>query len=484
MLLSKLLSGLDVRFFGIDEDMEITRPFSDSRRACRGGLFICLRGTRTDGNKYAAEAMARGALAVVSERVTAGIPTVKVRDVRYALSVIWNNFYKRPALEMRFFGITGTNGKTSTAAFLSSCLAADGRRVGTIGTLGAAALGKTISRGDSETGDEGAAMTTPDPEYLFETLDRFRSLGVTDVVMEVSSHGILLKKADAIPFQTGVFTNLSPEHLDCHKSLEEYFRVKASFVARCEKRVVNRDCPYCRRFSERIPSLCVGMEDISDLKIGRGGISYILPSPRGEIKIESAIGGAFTAYNTLLAASAALLSGVGPSAVKEGISALYCIPGRLERAVRAEECGFDVFIDYAHTPDALEGVLRYLRNHCHKRLICLFGCGGDRDREKRPLMGRIAQRYSDRVFVTGDNPRTEDPERIIEDITSGMEKGGYTVIPDRKEAIITALSRMESGDTLLLAGKGHETYEIGPSGKRYFDERRILTDWLEGKYGK
>ncbi len=480
MLLEKLLSGLDYSLNGVSGGIEITLPFSDSRCPIAGGLFICLESREEIAKKYVLEAMAGGAAcAVMSQRCTFA-PSVRVRDGRFAAAVIWNNYYSRPAEKMKLYGITGTNGKTSTLRFLASCLRADGRQVGTIGTLGCFAGDERLCSCASEKIDGCSAMTTPDPACLYRVLSDFQKRGITDVVMEVSSHAIAQRKVDALNFCIGIFTNLTPEHLDFHKSMEDYFRTKASFVARCPLRVVNADDPECRRFAAAVPSCCVSQNDVRELRSGLSGVSYTAVWDE-TVRVRSSVGGGFTVTNTLLAVKAARLAGVSLPLCEKGIADVENVSGRLERVVGSEKWGFDVVIDYAHTPAALEGVLSELLRITEGRLICVFGCGGDRDKTKRPLMGKIAQRYCDAVIVTSDNPRGEDPFVIIRDITEGMADEGYVVIPNRKNAIIAAISMADKGDTVLLAGKGHETYEIVGKNVVSFDEREAVREALRLK---
>ena len=483
MLLKELLSGLDYRLIGVDACDYITRPYCDSRRVEPGGVFVCLSGRGADGESYVGEAVASGAVCIVAERVIEGVPCACVPDTRYALAVMWNNYFGRPGEGMRLYGITGTNGKTSTAAFLASCLSAGGRSVGSVGTLGIFCNGERIGSSDGETLGAAAAMTTPDPEYLYGALRALRDSGVTDCVMEVSSHAVSYRKTDPLKFDIGIFTNLSPEHLDHHKTMEEYYRAKASFVARCERRIVNGDDSDCRRFAQSIPCTSLGMDSVRELRADTGGVSYKMCFNGSELFMESCIGGEFTVYNSMLSAGAALLAGVHPTAVERGTRALAAVKGRLERVVRMEEHGFDLIIDYAHTPAALESVLTHLRKTLKGRLICVFGCGGERDRQKRPLMGRVAERLSDAVIVTGDNPRCEEPLGIIRDIIGGMVLDNSVVIPDRREAIFCAVSVAGRGDTVLLAGKGHETYEIRGEKKLEFDEREVVREALRIKLG-
>ena len=481
MLLSELLSGLEYRLYGIAPDTDITRPFSDSRNAVGGGLFICIRGEKKDGHDFASLAIEEGAVAAVTKERIEGMPCVVVADTRYASAVIWNNFYGRPAEGMRLAGVTGTCGKTTVAALLSACLKEDGRRVGVMGTLGCFAEGQRIDCSGCEKADTCAAMTTPDPEFLYKTLAEFKRRGVTDVVMEVSSHAILQRKIDPLRFFVTVFTNLSPEHLDAHKTMEEYFRVKASFVARGERRVVNCDNSYCLRFAKAVPSVCITARMAENIAESGGKTSYDLSLPGGKLHIESRLLGDFTVENTMLASGAALCLGVEEKVVERAVSKVDGICGRMERACDRERWGFDVIIDYAHTPDSLERALKSLRVSTKGRLICMFGCGGDRDRAKRPLMGAVAERYADKVVVTSDNSRSESTLLIIRDILSGIKSDKCIVIPVRRDAIFAAVCTAEEGDTVLLAGKGHERYEIMGNIRSFFDEKEIINEALRAR---
>jgi len=485
MLLRELLFGCDdALFFGVSPETEITSPFCDTRETVRGGLFICLRGISTDGHCHAKEAHERGAAAVVGEYPIEGVPCVAVKDTRSAASVIWNNFYGRPGDKMKFFGITGTNGKTTTAVLLDACFKAAGYKTGVMGTLGCFLDEKEIITRGSEKGDIPSAMTTPDPKYLYGTLAEFLKMGATHCVMEVSSHGINQKKTENIDFFAGVFTNLSPEHLDFFKTMEDYYRTKASFIERCKTKIINCDDPFASRLAQSDGAVRASRKMLEGVSFSNKGVSYTYLFQGEKVRIESPLLGEFSLYNTLFASLCALTAGVDRESVQRGIGSVRNVVGRMERAVKREEWGFDLYIDYAHTPAALESVLSSLRRSGEGRLICVFGCGGDRDREKRPLMGRIAQRWAHEVIVTNDNPRNEDSLGIIRNIIVGMEKNNCIVIPDRGEAIYCAVMSAKKGDTVLLAGKGHETYEIGPYGKRSFDERKIVREALMAKYGK
>lgn len=475
MQLTKLLEGLKYTVCGAMLEQDITEPATDSRNVRERGLFICLRGTKRDGHRYAGEAILRGAAVCVCDTYISGVPCILVQDTRHAAAVIWNNFYGNPGAALRLVGITGTNGKTSTLSFLSSILSAAGLRTGTIGTLGCRLAGEQIQCEGAENPDVPAAMTTPDPRYLYGVLAHMKEQGAQAVVMEVSSHSLAQKKIDPLSFEMGIFTNLSAEHLDYHKDIESYFQAKASLFQHCETAVINGDDPYGRR----IPGIHAGLYMAKNRRIRPEGIAYQLRYKGNSLLIRSRVAGMFTVYNTILSAIAAIEMGAPASAVVKGIYGVSGVCGRMERIIRAADAGFDVYIDYAHTPFALRAALEGLRSAVPQggRLTVVFGCGGDRDKTKRPVMGSIAQELCDRVIVTSDNARTENKDAIIADILAGMTRLPSTVvIPDRKEAIVYAIETAMPGDIILLAGKGHENYETGPNGKLPFSERNIVQD--------
>ena len=482
MKLSEILSGLEYTLSGVGEDTEISMPVTDSREAAKGSLFICIDGSRRCGADFAADAVKNGAAACAVQKNRAeklsGLPTVTVEDARLCAAAAWNNYFGRPGESMRLYGITGTNGKTSTAAFLEAILRCGGRKTGSIGTLGCFAGGEKIERRGAEVSDIPASMTTPDPKYLYEELRLMKDAGVTDAVMEVSSHALLQKKTAPLRFEWGIFTNLSPEHLDCHKTMENYFRAKASLFDNCRHSLLNSDDPWAARLS----GIRAGTYLTDKVKCSSDGVSYTLNYAGMSLHISTCVAGSFTVYNTMLAAVCALEAGIAPCAVEEGIASVRAVRGRMEKIADRSVYGFDVLIDYAHTPGAMEASLSGLRG-CG-RLTAVFGCGGDRDREKRPEMGRIAHRLCDRVIVTSDNPRTEDRLAIIEDIKKGIPDGGCVVIPDRADAICYALETAAAGETVILMGKGHEDWETDAAGKKPFSERDICRRVLKRKYGK
>ncbi len=483
MILSDLLCGFEYSLCGVSPDTDISSPVSDSRRAEKDSLFLCIRGTKRNGGDYIADALARGAAAVVTESTVPGVPCVTVENVRRAAAYVWNNYCGEPARGMRLFGITGTNGKTSTAEFLYSILKTSGRRTGVIGTAGARCMDEKLPLYGSELLDVPAAMTTPDPMYLYGALAEMKRLGAEDVVMEVSSHGIYQKKTDALNFFCGAFTNLSPEHLDLHGDMETYFSVKKSFLDNCKILVYNRDDEYGKRFCPK--PFGYGMDDV--LGLYRDARKTVFDFSLGSdiIRVETTVPGDFTVYNTMAAAACAHAAGVSPDAIAEGVRRVESIPGRMERAVRREEFGFSLYIDFAHTPAAFERVLSSLKKTTAEKLTVVFGCGGDRDPSKRAPMGGLAARYADKIIVTSDNPRNEDRGKIIEEILKGIPQGKrVTVIPDRKTAILFALETVREGETVLLAGKGTEEYEIEKGEKRPFSEKEIIAAYLTEKYGK
>ena len=483
MQLSKLLEGLDYTLCGADPNARITRPATDARSVVPGGVFICIRGTARDGHSYAKEALRRGAEACVCDTYLSGCPCILVRDTRYAAAVIWSNFYGGPGRQLRLVGITGTNGKTSTAMFLSSILSHAGIETGTIGTLGYRLAEQEIRWKGAETLDIPASMTTPDPQYLYGMLGYMKKHGAKAVVMEVSSHALAQKKTGPLYFEAGIFTGLTPEHLDFHKDMESYFAAKASMFDRCKICVTNGDDAYGRR----IRGIRAEMQMAEERQVSAaGGVAYRLRYGGETLQIHTALPGEFTIYNTMFSAIAALEMGIAPEAVEQGIAAVRGIRGRMER-IAAADSGFSVYIDYAHTPAALRAALEGLRDAVPAggRLTVVFGCGGDRDKSKRPVMGALAVSLADRVIITSDNPRTENRDAILRDILAGIgDRSKVTVIPNREEAIVRALKTAAHNEVILLAGKGHETYETGPEGKRPFSEREIVfrtLDMLRGK---
>jgi len=447
---------------------------SDSRSVEPGALFLALPGTQVHGNRFVGDAISRGAAVVLLEQpVEDPVPQIVVRDAKRAAMVVARAWYGDPTRGMLLVGVTGTNGKTTTTAVLRHLLNAAGD-TGSIGTLGA-----FDGRG-GEVPSSAGSLTTPGPVDLQATFAAMKARGVSRIAMETSSHSLDQGRLDGLSFGAGVFTNLTRDHLDYHGSMEHYFAAKLrllDLLAPGAPRVVNHDDPSWESIPAGAERLSFGMNPGADVRaehlvLAASGSGFHLTGRFGKRPVQLPLPGDFNVANSLAAATCALALGATLDQVVERLITAPQVPGRMER-LTLQPCV--VLRDYAHTPDALERVLQTLRPLTRGRLVVLFGCGGDRDRGKRPLMGAIADTLADLAIVTSDNPRTEDPERIIDDIVAGM-RGSYLRMADRREAIATALGRVAAGDTLLLAGKGHETYQVIGTVKHPFDERSIVAE--------
>ena len=468
----------------------------DSRAVVPGCMFVCIRGATADGHAYVKQALEQGAAAVVIEREVpvmreSGAIFIRVSDTRQALSRLCNAFWGDPARDMRLIAVTGTNGKTSVSTMLKAIFDAAMIPCGLIGTVRCVCRDRVLPIRSS---NPNANMTTPDPMELYHMLAVMREEGVEVVVMETTSHALALSKLEPLHFDAAIFTNLTPEHLDFHGDMQRYFLAKASLFPKAKLAILNADdaaterlIPYCQGRVVRTSINGNGAEySAQDVHFkGVEGVRYTLHSRQASLHIQSPIPGIFTLSNTLQAATCALEMGVSARVVRQALQAMTGVAGRLERVRIDAPVNFSVFIDYAHTPDALENVLRTARSFCREgqRVVLVFGCGGDRDRSKRPLMGAVASRFADMVYVTSDNSRKEDPDAIIGDILTGIDREKpYRVIRDRAVAIETAISTAQKGDIILLAGKGHETYEIDATGKHPFDERAIVQEAASKAY--
>ena len=491
MKLSELCRGAEIPFPAECGDREISSIVTDSRMAVEGCLFICIKGFQTDAHRFIGEAIDKGAVCVLTqsdfaEEISPDICHLSHENPRRASAYLYNVFYGTPTEKMKFIGVTGTNGKTSVTHMLRAILEASLCKCGLIGTVGCESSGRFL---ESQNQNPSANMTTPDPPELYRMLSEMAEDGVEYVLMEVTSHALVLEKLAPISFEAGIFTNLTPEHLDFHGTMEAYAEAKATLFSRCRISILNADSLYLSQIEKYVTgkrvtcSSCSWEETYHAERVrmnGQIGVDYELISKSARMRIQCPIPGHFTVMNTMQAAVCALELGIGPSAVKTALGSLLGIKGRMERIRLGHEANFTVFIDYAHTPDALEKLLRTAKDFCMdgQRVVVLFGCGGDRDRGKRPLMGAVAERYADDVIVTSDNSRSEDPHQIIEEILSGMQKRP-TVIPDRREAIRYAVLRAKPKDLILLAGKGHEEYELNRQGKFPFSERSIVLEAFE-----
>lgn len=495
MKLSELVRDTDITCPLSFADVEISGVTQSTSRICGGEIFVCISGLHKDGHKFITDALCKGARAVVAEvgvqiDIDSDIPILFSNDTRKALAILLATFYGNPQKKLKIIGITGTNGKTTTARMLLEMLRHGGKRVGSIGTTGNYS---PSGRLDITSGDERANMTTPDPEELYKILNVMENDGAEYVIMEVTSHALALSKTDPIEFEYAIFTNLTQDHLDLHKNMENYYLAKKKLFFQSKRAIINVDDPYgrrlCREVMHPIRCTCEGRDArymAGNIKYkGYKGVEYKLYSVFSNIRISTSIPGSFTVTNSLLAAACATEIGISPKAIRSAMLDLNGTDGRLERVALPHMADICVFIDYAHTPDALENLLRCalsFKRH-NERVVLLFGCGGDRDRDKRKIMGRIASNLADSVIITSDNPRSEMPEDIISDIMEGVDKeSDHTVICDRREAIRHAVLTARAGDVILLAGKGHEKYEIDISGKRYFSEKEIVLEAYSERY--
>lgn len=452
----------------------------DSRTIGSGMLYVAVRGSQSDGHRFVADAVSRGAAAVVVEDPQrSGVAEIVVRDSRRSALVLGAAWYGHPSRCLTLVGVTGTNGKTTTTGLLRHLLN-ENQTAGSIGTLGAFdGQGEPVS-------STAGSLTTPGPIDLQGTLAALMNRGVSHVVMETSSHSLDQGRLDGLGFAAGVFTNLTRDHLDYHGSMEAYLASKlrlSTLLRPGGPEVVNLDEPAWRALPQRTPRMTFGMDPVADVRasglaLDASGSRFQLNGRFGTAEVELPLLGDFNVANALAAAATALALQRPLGQVVERLATAPQVPGRMER-ISDTPC--IVLRDYAHTPDALERALTTLRPLTAGRLIAVFGCGGDRDRGKRPLMGRIAAELADLAIATSDNPRTEDPGSIIDDIERGMGGVPHLRIPDRLKAIHTALGEARAGDTVLLAGKGHETYQIIGTAKIDFDEREIVQKAVRGK---
>lgn len=476
MKLSQLLKGITL-LKTPEIDIDIKNVAYDSRRVTPGSLFICIKGYATDGHLYIESAVKNGAVAVlVQDEVTVpGVLTLQAEDTRKALATISANFYNHPEKEMKIIGVTGTNGKTTVTTLIKSVLEFTGKKVGLIGTnenmIGSRVL--------------PTERTTPESLELFSLFREMVDEGTEYVVMEVSSHSLILNRVYGITFSVGVFTNLTQDHLDFHETMENYFQAKRLLFNTCEVAVLNFDDPYGKRIAENLPcpALSYSVDSESDykaenLRISPRGVLFNLQTADKTLPARLGIPGKFSAYNALAAISACVAVGIAPEKVLEALLVAKGVKGRAETVYTRTD--YTVIIDYAHTPDGLENIIRTVKEFTEGRVVTLFGCGGDRDPVKRPIMGEIAGKLSDFCIITSDNPRTEEPMAIIRQIEEGIKHTdcAYTVIENRREAIHYALTTAQEKDCIILAGKGHETYQIIGTEKRHFDEREVIRDIL------
>ncbi len=476
MKLKELLESVDTKNVSADMELEINEVCYDSRAVQPGDLFVAIRGFATDGHKYISSALEKGAAAVVCEEAPEGVPAITVEDSRKALALIAANRFEHPSDGMTMIGVTGTNGKTTTTYLVKHILESAGYKTGLIGT------------NQNLIGDEviETERTTPESYELHKLFKRMKDAGCTHVIMEVSSHSLALDRVYGIKFEVGAFTNLTQDHLDFHKTMEEYRKAKAVLFKMCKKGVINLDDEVSGKMLEEAECECltyscgkVGADlTARNIKLYSDGVKFLANMMGELVRVSLPIPGHFSVENALCALGIAVQLGITVSEAAQPLATAVGVKGRVE--VVPTKTDYTVLIDYAHSPDGVENVLGTVKGFAKGRVIAVFGCGGDRDKTKRPKMGAIAAKLADYCVVTSDNPRTEEPEAIINDILKGM-KGVRTpvkVITDRTKAIHWALSHGRKDDVIVLMGKGHETYQEINHVKYHMDEREIVAEYF------
>lgn len=479
MKLLEMLQGLEYNVIKGEVNLEISAVQYDSRKISKGDLFICIEGFNVDGHNYVENAVKNGAVAIVCSKdleLNLECTVIKVEDTREALAIIASNFYGKPSKSMKLIGITGTNGKTTSTYMIKSILEHAGYNVGLIGTI-ANYIGNEKVK---------AERTTPESLELHELFNKMKERNIDYCVMEVSSHSLSLNRVYGLNFSQGIFTNLTQDHLDFHKNFENYYEAKLKLFKSAKSSIINIDDVYGKKMLQDIPqssekvtySAEEGDIAASNIVNHSRGAEFDLHYKGENIHIELSIPGRYNVYNALCSAGACLGEGISLEKIKEGLEKVV-VPGRCEIATKDYNLGFDVIIDYAHTPDGLENILKTAREFTKGRLISVFGCGGDRDKTKRPIMGKIGSDLSDIAVITSDNPRTEDPMLILQDIVYGIEKNNYIVVENRKEAIKKSMEVAKDGDVIVVAGKGHEDYQILKDRVIHFDEREVIADIIK-----
>lgn len=460
-------------------DLEITGVTCDSRKVKKGDAFVCISGTLADGHKFAETAANMGAAVIIAERDTGLSNQIIVEDTRLAFASMSAAWFGNPAKDLKFIGVTGTNGKTSVTYMIKSVLESAGKKVGLIGTIHNM-IGEDIIP---------TSNTTPGPYELNSLFSLMKKSGCEYVVMEISSHALDQKRVYGIEFDVAVFTNLTQDHLDYHITMENYFEAKAQLFKNCKTAVINIDDSYGAKLSDIINCKKITVSAISDsstfsaknISYRPDGVSYNFVGYHLISGVSLSTGGKFSVYNSMLAIAALMEIGFSARDISAALKEMPGIKGRAEVVPTGEE--FNVIIDYAHTPDGLVNILRTFKEFKNHRLVVLFGCGGDRDKTKRPIMGKVAGQYANFVVVTSDNPRSEDPNAIIEEIVSGVKetKTPYVVIENRVEAINYVIKNAKPNDIIVLAGKGHETYQILKDSTIHLDEREEVAKALKNR---
>lgn len=483
MKIIKIAEQIKNAVFTGNRDLEITSVTCDSREAGEGSLFFCIKGFKADGHKFAKKAYEEGARAFCisdnAEGVNGAEAIILSDDTRRAYAEASAAFYGHPAEKMTVTGVTGTNGKTTVTFMIDYIISKSGKKSGLIGTLCSKYGDRTIT----------SSVTTPDAKTLHKTFADMTENGVESVVFEVSSHSLSLDRVYGIKFDAAVFTNLTQDHLDFHKDFNDYFAAKSKLFKYLKEdgyAIVNADDPYGKKIAAESKGRVItyGTCDCdfraSDIDVRRDGITYTLTYGKTSAKVELGISGNFNVHNSMAAIATCSALGISPEESSRILRGFGGVKGRFELVRCGQE--FAVAVDYAHTPDGLENVLKTAQKITDGKVIAVFGCGGDRDRTKRPIMGRIAAEFADLPIITSDNPRTEEPESIISEIEKGMPEGKkYLKEADRRKAIFLALDKAEKGDTVVIAGKGHENYQIFKNETIHFDDAETAREYFSGR---
>lgn len=481
MNLEKILSNIPYDLVQGTCDLQIEKITYDSRVKTKKGLFICIEGYTVDGHNYIKSAIENGAHAIIIQKdpdleIPETITVIKVKDTRATMAIIGANFYGNPSKEMALVGITGTNGKTTTTYLISWILESVSKKIGIIGTI------------ENRIGDQviKAERTTPESLDLQKLLRTMKTEDVSHTIMEVSSHALALDRVKGVRYKIGMFTNLSLDHMDFHKTQENYLEAKTKLFTMCDKGVVNIDDPHAKAITDikGYDLYTFGIDKEADFMgkniiITDKGVEFDLVMKDGSYPVFMPIPGKFSVYNALGAIAASYLLGVKVEDIVAALAKAPGVPGRIQSVQGAKD--FSVIVDYAHTPDGLENVLKTVEEFVTSRIITVFGCGGDRDKSKRPIMAQIASKYSDYTIITSDNPRSEDPDEIIKDVEEGIKDSGkqYEKQVDREIAIKTAIQMAQKGDVIVIAGKGHEDYQILKDRIIHFDDVEVASKYLE-----
>lgn len=484
MILKSLLKGLDYEVIKGNEESKVQNIRYDNRKIEQGDAFVCIKGFKVDGHSFVIDAVKKGAKVLIVQddvSVQEDITIIKVRDTRKALAIMSSNYFGNPKDKLKIIGITGTNGKTTSAFIIKSILEKAGLMTGLIGTIANYIGNKKVD----------AVRTTPESYELHELFKNMVDAGVEYCVMEVSSHSLELDRVYGIQFEEGIFTNLTRDHLDFHKTFENYYNAKFKLFERSNHSIINLDDPYGANIVKDIEERGVktkvstfSIEKESDFKAFE--IKSHSNGSEFKVNLESIeefsinIPGEYNIYNSLGCIICAYNLNIPMDKIKEGLSDVV-IPGRCELVAKEKNLPYSIIIDYAHTPDGLENILSTVKAFTKNRMISVFGCGGDRDKVKRPQMGKIGCELSDIAIITSDNPRSEEPMDIINDIVKPLNYDNFVIEVNRKEAIRKAMNMALEGDVIVIAGKGHETYQILKDETIHFDEREVVYDILEGK---